>query len=82
MINVMINFRARDIFSDYELLLSILNAFTVDTKEYCTRCNSVNNAKGLQIAGLAKWISKWGSHGTLKNIVGHHGWPTRKIFEV
>ena len=20
-------------------------------------------------------------HGTLKSIVGHHGWPTRKIFE-
>ena len=30
------------------------------------------------ISGLAKWISKWGGHGTLKSTVGH-GWPTRKI---
>ena len=22
-----------------------------------------------------------GGHGTLKSIVDHHGWPTRKIFE-
>ena len=66
----------------YYFLPSILNAFTVDTKEYYTGCNNVNDAKGLQIEGPAKWISKWGSHGTLKNIVGHHGWPTRKIFEV
>ena len=26
-----------------------------------------------------KWISKWRRHGILKSIVGHHGWPTRKI---
>ena len=30
--------------------------------------------------GLAKWISKWRGHGTLKSIVGHHGWPTREFF--
>ena len=43
------NFRGRDIISDYEFLLSILNAFTVGTEEYYPRCNNVNDAKGLQI---------------------------------
>ena len=33
------------------------------------------------VSGPVKWISKWRGHGTLKSIVGHHGWPTRKIFE-
>ena len=33
------------------------------------------------VTGPAKCISKWRGHGTLKTIVGHHGWPTRKIFE-
>ena len=37
------------IISDYEFLLSILNAFTVDTEEYYPRCNNVNDVKGLQI---------------------------------
>ena len=27
----------------------------------------------ITITGPAKWISKWGGHGTLKSIVGHHG---------
>ena len=35
----------------------------------------------LDNSGLAKWISKWGCHGALESIDGHHGWPTRKIFE-
>ena len=38
-----------DIISDYEFLLSILNAFTDGTEEYYPRCNNVNDAKGLQI---------------------------------
>ena len=33
------------------------------------------------VTGPAKCISKWRGHGTLKTIVGHHGWPTRKFFE-
>ena len=43
------NFSGRDIISDYEFLLSILNAFTVGTEEYYPKCNNVNDAKGLQI---------------------------------
>ena len=38
-----------DIISDYEFLLSILNAFTVGIEEHYTRCNNVNDAKGPQI---------------------------------
>ena len=41
--------RGRDIISDYEFLLSILNAFTVGTEECYPRCNNVNDAKRLQI---------------------------------
>ena len=41
--------RGRDIISDYEFLLSILNAFTVDTEDYYPRRNNVNDAKDLQI---------------------------------
>ena len=33
------------------------------------------------LTGPAKWISKWRGHGTLTSIFGHHGWPTRKVFE-
>ena len=29
----------------------------------------------------AKWFLKQRGHGTLKSIVGHHGCPTRKVFE-
>ena len=38
----------------------------------------------LSFSAPAKWIWKWqgGCHGTLKSIVDHHGWPTRKIFEL
>lgn len=32
------------------------------------------------ITRLAKWILK-GDHGISKSIIGHHGRPTRKIFE-
>ena len=28
-----------------------------------------------------KWISKWKGQGILKSIAGHHGWPTKNIFE-
>ena len=35
----------------------------------------------VNVAGPAKWISKWRGHETLKSIVGHHDWPTRKFFE-
>ena len=38
-------------------------------------------SKHLYSAGPAKWVSKWGGHGTLKNIIGHQGWPARKFFE-
>ena len=31
--------------------------------------------------GLAKWISKCRSHEKVKTTVGHHGWPTRTVFE-
>ena len=37
------------IISDYEFLLSILNAFTVGTEEHYKRCRNVIDAKGLQI---------------------------------
>ena len=37
------------IISDYEFLLSILNAFTVDTEEYYPRCSNVKDANSLQI---------------------------------
>ena len=43
------NFSGRDIISDYEILLSILNAFTVGTEEYETKCYKVNDEKALQI---------------------------------
>ena len=33
------------------------------------------------ISGLAKQISKWRGHGTLKSMVGHHSWPQRKSFK-
>ena len=42
-------FSGRDIISDYEFLLSILNAFTVGTEEYYPECYNVNNAKVLQV---------------------------------
>ena len=41
-------FQQRDIISDCEFLLSILNAFTVSTKEYYSKCCNVNDAKCLQ----------------------------------
>ena len=43
------NFSGRDIISDYEYLLSNVNAFTVNTGKYYSNCNNVNDAKGLQI---------------------------------
>ena len=43
------NFSGRNIISDYEFLLSILNAFAVETEEYYPKCYKVNDAKGLQI---------------------------------
>ena len=30
----------------------------------------------------AKWVSNWRGHGTLKSIVGHHGWLARKTFKI
>ena len=30
-------------------------------------------------SGPAKWISEWSGHGTLKSIVGHYGWSTKKF---
>ena len=30
-------------------------------------------------SGPAKWILKWRGRVILKSIVGHHGWPTKKI---
>ena len=41
-------FQQRDIISDCEFLLPILNAFTVSTKEYYSKCRNVNDAKCLQ----------------------------------
>ena len=29
-----------------------------------------------------KWVSNWRGHGTLKSIVGHHGWLARKTFKI
>ena len=37
------------IISDYEFLLSILNAFTVETEEYYPKCSNANDANSLQI---------------------------------
>ena len=42
------NFRERDITSDYDFLLTILNGFTVGTEEYNPKCYNVNDAKGIQ----------------------------------
>ena len=44
-----LKFKRRDIVSDYEILLSILNVFTVGTEEYYPKCYYVNDGKGLQI---------------------------------
>ena len=44
-----LNSSGRDVISDYEILLSILNAFTVSTEDYYRKCYNVNDAKGLQI---------------------------------
>ena len=43
------NFSGKGIILDHEFLLSILNAFTVGIEEYYSRCNNVNDIKGLQI---------------------------------
>ena len=45
------------------------------------RSNKISLNANKTETGPAKWISKCRSHGTMKNIVGNHGWPTRKIFE-
>ena len=42
------NFRERDVTSDYDFLLTILNGFTVGTEEYHPKCYNVNDAKGIQ----------------------------------
>ena len=39
------NFSGRDIISDCEFLLSILNAFTANTEKYCPKCYMANDAK-------------------------------------
>ena len=44
-----LKFQRRDIISDYEFLLSILNIFAVGTEEYYPKCYNVNDAQGLQI---------------------------------
>ena len=33
------------------------------------------------MTGPAKLILKLRDHETLKSIIGHHGWPTKTIFE-
>ena len=38
-------------------------------------------AKNRKETVLPKWISEWSGQRTVKTIVGHHGWPTRKMFE-
>ena len=43
------NFSGRDIISDNEFLLSVLNAFTVGTEKYYPKRYNVNDTKGLQI---------------------------------
>ena len=43
------NFSGRDIISDFEILLSILNTFIIGTEEYEPKCYKVNDEKALQI---------------------------------
>ena len=39
----------KNIISDYVLLLSVLNVFTVGIEEYYPNCNNLNDAKSLQV---------------------------------
>ena len=54
--------------------------FAEDNSVFFIYHDSVASSVSLN-TGPSKWISKWRVHGTLKSIVGHHGWPTRKMFE-
>ena len=44
-----LKFQQRDIISEYEFLLSVLNAFIVGTEEYYPKCYNVSDAKGVEI---------------------------------
>ena len=62
--------------SDISLHKSTYKWHTDDIRVYIDKIRE--DTSDIQ-TGPAKWISKWGVHGTLKSIVGHHsgGWEGR-----
>ena len=61
---------------------NITNYASSSILPFCTIVfNFMYDIHNIWYSGPAKWISKCRGQGTLKSIVGHHGWTTRKIFE-
>ena len=44
-----LKFQRRDVISEYDFLLSILNAFLLELKSITQKCDNVNDTKGVEI---------------------------------